>query len=127
MNANGGPKSRKAVKPYWEMTTDELRAATADLNREMLFEETRPLSRQEQARWSKAKKRGRPRVGKGARAVLISVERGLLSRADKFAKAHGTNRSRLIAIGLETVLSAPKRQEPRAAGVKRTVRSKARQ
>jgi hypothetical protein len=121
MNSNGGRKGKRKVKPYWEMTADELRSATAEFDREIRFEETRPLTSKDRARWNSAKKRGRPKVGKGSRAVLITVERGLLSRADKFAKAHGTNRSRLIAMGLEAVLSGPSTFGP-ANGKRRSAR-----
>jgi hypothetical protein len=47
---------------------------------------------------------GRPRVGKGAKRVLISVERGLLARADRFAKDNKLTRSELIARALERVV-----------------------
>ena len=51
-------------------------------------------------------KRGRPRIGKGARRLMVTVERGLLERADAFARDHGLTRAALIARGLEAVLQA---------------------
>jgi hypothetical protein len=62
-----------------------------------------------------ARKAGRPVVGQGAERVLISIERGLLSEADAFAKRHGKSRSELIAEGLRRVMKA------RPAGKRRKI------
>jgi len=43
------------------------------------------------------RRRGRPKVGAGARKVSISLEGGLLRKADALAKKGGVNRSELIA------------------------------
>jgi hypothetical protein len=47
---------------------------------------------------------GRPKVGKGAKIITMSIEIDLLERATRFAKANGMNRSALIARGLESVM-----------------------
>ena len=76
-------------------------------NREIPLSETRPLTPAERKRWRKAKKRmGRPRVGKGAKVISLSVERGLLERADAYARRTGMSRAQLVARGLENVLAA---------------------
>jgi hypothetical protein len=49
---------------------------------------------------------GRPKVGQGATKVLISIEKGLLAKADRFAKTHKMGRSELIAKALSQVLLA---------------------
>jgi hypothetical protein len=91
-------------KPYWEMTTAELREATKEFDREMV--PGRPLTPEMKAKLRRARsKPGRPKIGKGAARVLITVERGLLGRADSFAKRHNLSRSQLIARGLEVVLN----------------------
>jgi hypothetical protein len=46
------------------------------------------------------RRRGRPKVGAGAQRVQFTVERSLLGRADRFARARGLSRSELIAEGL---------------------------
>ena len=43
---------------------------------------------------------GRPRVGKGAYRINITVEQQLLAKTDRFAKNHGLTRSQLIAHAL---------------------------
>lgn len=58
-------------------------------------------------RLARARRRpGRPRVGRGAEVISVSVERGLLERSDKLAKLMGITRARLIARGLKAVLAA---------------------
>jgi hypothetical protein len=51
------------------------------------------------------KQRGRPRIGEGSKSVLISLEKGLLDKADRFAKTKKISRSELIAKALRDVLS----------------------
>lgn len=47
---------------------------------------------------------GRPKIGQGAKNVLISLELGLLERADTFARGHRIGRSQLIAKAIERYL-----------------------
>jgi hypothetical protein len=47
---------------------------------------------------------GRPMVGKGAKIVPVSIERGLLKLADAFARQHGLKRSQMVAQGLRLVM-----------------------
>jgi hypothetical protein len=42
-------KSKKASKPYWEMTTEELREATKQFDEEFVGDKGRPLTPDEQA------------------------------------------------------------------------------
>lgn len=51
-----------------------------------------------------ARAAGRPRVGKGAKIVPVSIERGLLKEADSFAKRHKLKRSQMVAEGLRLVM-----------------------
>jgi hypothetical protein len=45
-------------KPYWEMTTAELREATAEFDREFVGETFGPLSPAQCAEWARMKRRG---------------------------------------------------------------------
>ena len=67
---------------------------------------SRPLNAREREQWRRFKKLGRPRIGKGAKTISLTVERDLLKRADAYAKRHGISRARLIARGLEVILGA---------------------
>lgn len=53
-------------KPYWEMTTAELRRATKQYDAEFSADNLIPPPAEELAKWQRAKKKmGRPRVGQG--------------------------------------------------------------
>jgi len=46
---------KKNAKPYWEMTTEELREATKQFDEEFVAEKGRPLTPEEQALWEEVK------------------------------------------------------------------------
>jgi hypothetical protein len=94
----------KLKKPFWEMTTAELREATRHYDREELGLPGKPLTSFDRKLHDQAGLRGRPRVGLGAQKVQISVERGLLHKADATARRLRMSRSELIARALQTVL-----------------------
>jgi hypothetical protein len=49
--------------------------------------------------------RGRPRKGKGAQIVSLSIEKDLLRRAERLAKAQGLSRSELFSRGIRALLA----------------------
>lgn len=85
----------------------ELREAAARYDKEMVIDEfTRPgpIARQ---RWQRAQRKpGRPRRGKGAKVISVTVERRLLGESDRLAKSLGVSRAGLIERGLKAVLAA---------------------
>ena len=98
-------------KKYQDMNLQELREATREYDRPAKPKFLKPpeaLAKAER-RARKGAKMGRPVVGEGATAVLISIERGLLKEADRTAKARKMTRSELIALGLRTVIARRKR------------------
>ncbi|MGH9365943.1 MAG: hypothetical protein ACRD1B_11885 [Thermoanaerobaculia bacterium] len=83
----------------------ELAEATAPYDVEMAVERFSPLSAEAKARWNRARRKpGRPRRGKGARVISVSVEMGLLERSDALARRLGVSRASLIERGLKAVL-----------------------
>ncbi len=103
---SAGKRSR-----YETMNTHELAEATAAYGREMVIDEFHPLSKTSHSRWEKARRKpGRPRRGKGARVISVSVERGLLTRSDTLARNLGLSRAGLIERGLKAVLAAESKQ-----------------
>jgi hypothetical protein len=105
-----------------EMTGQDF-DALGDAEKEKIFAEldaegtdeqlarSKPLNAKERAfyeRFRKAqkakRKAGRPKIGKGAKVIAVSVERGLLKRADTYAKRHGLKRTELIARALMTIM-----------------------
>ena len=78
----------------------------ASLNREIPAEELRPLTPAERKRWARVKRKiGRPKVGKGAVPVSVSLERGLLERVDAEARRAGMARSAFLGRLIETALA----------------------
>jgi hypothetical protein len=74
-------------------------------DRKIPLSETRPLTDAEWAQEKKAKKKmGRPKIGQGAKLISVTVEKGLLSRADAYARTQGMKRAELIAVGLALAL-----------------------
>jgi hypothetical protein len=68
---------------------------------------SRPLNATERKQWQRFKaKMGRPRVGKGAKTISLTVERELLRQADTYARRHGISRAALFAKGLRALMSA---------------------
>jgi hypothetical protein len=95
----------KARKPYSQMTTAELAEATRKYDAPFGgWDEFKPLTPKDRALHRKAR-RGRPKVGKGAKRVLVTMERTLLKQADDYAKQAGLSRSQLIAQGVQTILA----------------------
>ncbi len=98
-------KKNKLQKPYDQMNTAELRAATKEFDKEITrFPPGRAMNAKQEAEWEAAKARGRPRVGEGVKVISLSVEQKLLRKADARAKAEGISRAELVARALAAVL-----------------------
>jgi hypothetical protein len=69
--------------------------------------QTRPPNAAERAVLKQVQaKLGRPRTGQGVQTIALTVEKGLLKRADAYAAALGISRAQLVARGLKSVLPA---------------------
>jgi hypothetical protein len=100
-------RKKSAVEKYARMTADELRSATAEFDLEMVALRSRPLTAEERAWWERVRRRpGRPRRGRGAKVISVSLEQELLARSDALAKSLGISRALLIERGLKAVLAA---------------------
>ena len=104
----------KAKKNYWEMNLEELREATKEFDKpwtgkglpgKALTAVDREVHRQAAA-YARKTNAGRPRKGLGALRVQVSMERGLLARADAYARIHGLSRAALLARSVELLLSS---------------------
>ena len=92
-------------KKYWEMTADELAAATKDFDESHVIDNSRPLGAQERKQWQRIKRRGRPTVGQGHKRISVSIERGLLREITALARKRHISRSRLFSQVLEEALA----------------------
>ena len=97
---------KRTAKDFMAMDAKQLAQATKQFDAELVIDNSRPLTTEEQVQWDKAKRKpGRPKVGKGIKVIAVNLEKGLLIRADKLAKQKGISRSKLITRGLEKVLA----------------------
>jgi len=95
----------KRSKSFVEMTTRELAKATADLDREFVADTFGELDVASRRQWERIRKKpGRPRRGRGAKAISVTVEKSLLVRTDRLAKKLKVSRAALIEHGLREVL-----------------------
>ena len=95
-------------KRYQDMNARELAKASGEFDKEMVVDRSRELTPAEQARWQRVRQKpGRPKVGKGVQVISVSIEKGLLSRADRLARKLQLPRTQLIALGLEALLDNP--------------------
>jgi hypothetical protein len=68
---------------------------------------SRPLNARERQQWRRFRANiGRPKVGKGAKTISLTVEKDLLDRADAYAKKIGISRAKLVAQGLQAVIGS---------------------
>jgi hypothetical protein len=96
----------KATKPYWEMNKEELAAATAEYDTDFDDSQFKPLTAAQRAKWERIQRKpGRPKVGNGVKVISLSVEQGLLERADRLAKKLKISRAQLVRRGLEAMLA----------------------
>jgi hypothetical protein len=74
---------------------------------EQFLARSRPLNAQERRQWRRFKaKMGRPKIGKSAKTISLTVEKELLKQADAYAKRHGLSRAKLVAQGLLAVIGS---------------------
>ena len=99
-------KAKSRAKPEFEkMKVHKLAEATERYGQEMVVDEFKPMSPAARSRWQRARRKpGRPKRGKGAKVISVSVERELLSRSDDLARNLGVSRASLIERGLKAVL-----------------------
>ena len=108
---------KKKAKPYWEMTTSELRKATRQFDDPSYQPPALPETVEDLAQQKRAKnKGGRPRKGLGAKTISLTVERSLLARSDDYAKRLGISRAELIQRGLNAIVPMRTSRGRRQAG-----------
>jgi hypothetical protein len=90
-------KTRFGKVPFDQLSDAEKDAVYQECER-VRPEDGRPLTKQDLRQHRQAGLRvGRPKVGLGAKRINISMEQGLLRKADAFARKHKMTRAKLIA------------------------------
>jgi hypothetical protein len=96
-------KKTSKKKRWTEMTTDELAVATQRFDQPIAFEETRPLSPAERARWNRDRAAAK-RSGK-QRTVKVRLNSALLQQFDEFAKRNNMTLDELITRGIRSAMA----------------------
>jgi hypothetical protein len=68
-------------------------------------DKNQPLTAAQRSLHARARRRGRPRKGRGTRIVSLSIESDLLRQAERLARAHGISRSELFSRGLRALIA----------------------
>jgi hypothetical protein len=96
---------RQPAKALTSIDAAELAEATAEFDEEFVADSFDEPNRRQKGKLARAKrKRGRPKTGKGAKVISVSIERELLAKTDRLAKRLKVPRTTLISRGLEAVL-----------------------
>lgn len=102
-----GPRRWRYGKYSSTRLSSELAEATAPYGKETGIDRFKPKSSADRSRWAPTQRKpGRPRRGKGAKVISVSVEQDLLQQSDRLARELGVSRARLIERGLRVVLAA---------------------
>lgn len=102
-------KSKKpsAYDRFMALSDVEKQAELARFDHPVSLAESRPLRLAERRKfetWQKKARAGRPKVGQGAAVISLSIERSLLSRADRYARKHKLTRAALFAKAVKAIL-----------------------
>ena len=97
-------KKMSPVEAFLALPDEEKERQWKEFDKEYIADTFKPLTPAQRAQWERAKRRGRPKVGAGAKVISLSVEMGLLKEADAAAKANGLSRAEVFARGLRSIL-----------------------
>jgi hypothetical protein len=92
------------------LSPEEKERVWKSYNRKIPLSETRPLTAAERKSFEADRRRGpgRPVRGRGAKPVNVTIEKGLLERADRYAADQGITRAELVARALDRLLPKAK-------------------
>jgi hypothetical protein len=90
---------------FMALSDEQKNREVAKYDRGIPFSETRPLTAGDRARLRRARKRGRPQVGAGAKRIQVTMERGLLKQVDQYARRYRMSRAELLAMGARSVIA----------------------
>lgn len=115
-------KGSSPIAAFNALSDDEKERRVAEFDEPFVAETFGPLPPAQRKLWAKAKRRGpgRPRNGEGVKTIALSVEKGLLRRADQLAKKRGVTRAKLVAEALKAQLGTERAHATtRVPGAKR--------
>jgi predicted HicB family RNase H-like nuclease len=84
-------------KKYWEMTTEELQAATAEFDQEFVAEKSRPLTAARRAEWERTRAAlNRTAASESVKPATVRVDPPLAKKLTALAKKRKVSRTRLV-------------------------------
>jgi hypothetical protein len=93
------------VERFIALSDAEKDAEVAEFEKGIDPKDWHPLTPSQRKQWARVKRKmGRPAIGQGSKVVAVTIERGLLEQADRYAKTHAIKRAEMIAEGLRLVL-----------------------
>jgi S-adenosylmethionine:diacylglycerol 3-amino-3-carboxypropyl transferase len=98
-------KRTSHIDAFLALPEEEKERQCREFDKEFVADAFKPLTPKMRARWERARRRGRPRIGKGAQPISLTVERSLLKTADRRAKSSGISRAELFARALRDFLA----------------------
>lgn len=100
-------KPLKKQKPYWEMSTAELAAATKEFDRPVPLSKTKPLTRQQRAEHERARRAPHRSiyVSRGRAGEFVHLDPDVLKRCLRYAAEQGLTLSEVINRGLQGMLA----------------------
>lgn len=105
-----GKKAHSAIDAFMALSPKEKEREYDSVDREFSRAEAQLLTPSQRKAWRKFRARrrgrGRPKVGEGAKVISLTIEGGLLKRADAFAKRSGVSRAQMVARGLELLMAS---------------------
>jgi hypothetical protein len=107
-------KNKKPIsvaETFLALSDEEKERQFREFDKEFIADSFKPLPPAQRKLWkhAKAKNTGRPRVGRGAKIISVSIERGLLKEVDAEAKSQGISRSELFARGWRKMINGKKK------------------
>jgi hypothetical protein len=102
-------KKKSVIDEFIALPDSEKERINQEIENETLEEslaKSRPVNARERRKWQRFKALGRPKIGKGAKTISLTVEESLLDQADAYAKRHGISRAKLVAEGLRAVIGS---------------------
>jgi len=98
-------KKRSAIDKFIALPDSEKERIYQEIEAEDPWDRikrARPLNAKERAQWRRFQRKARrPMICK---RISVTIEDGLLKRADAYAKRHGMSRAKLVTIGLQNML-----------------------
>lgn len=99
-------KKPTPIERFLALSDAEKDREVSEFDREFVADTFRPLTPRQKKQWQRIRKKmGRPKIGRGAKVISLTIEAGLLARADALARRQKLTRAALFARALKSDLA----------------------